>query len=201
MADDTASPRKLRGAGELTALAHPVRLGIIEMLNLHGPQTATELADLLDESPANCSWHLRKLAEHGIVEEAERGPGRRRPWRMRGEGLTWESAESTGEELRAGLAWAEMTLQRSLDRLRAAQLRLTSDHPEWHQAGQLTQYVAWLTADELAQRNARIREILEQDRERLEDPELRPEGARLCEFVAWGVPITMPGFPTEEETS
>ena len=37
--------------------------------------TASQLADRLDESPANCSWHLRKLAEHDFIEEAEGGTG------------------------------------------------------------------------------------------------------------------------------
>jgi predicted ArsR family transcriptional regulator len=172
----------------------------MEMLNLHGPQTATELADLLDESPANCSWHLRKLAEHGFVEEAERGPGRRRPWRVSGTGLAWEESDASSEELRAGLAFAEMSLQRSLERLRAAQLRAGHEKSAWSGAGQLNQTVAWLTPEELRERNAAIALILEQDRERLRDPDLRPEGARLCEFVAWGVPISMPGIENKEES-
>jgi DNA-binding transcriptional ArsR family regulator len=197
---DINDSRTLRGAGELTALAHPVRLGIIEMLSLHGPLTATDLADLLDESPANCSWHLRKLAEHGIVEEAPKGPGRRRPWQMSETGLRWNEAEATGEELQAGLALAEMTLRRSLERLRAALLRVAHDRPEWRTPGELTQTVAWLTADELAERNAAIAAVIQQDHERLEDPDLRPEGARLCEFVAWGVPVSFPGITDQEES-
>jgi len=55
-----------------------------------GPLTATELADRLDETPANCSWHLRKLAEHAFVEEAGGGIGRQRPWRVRSIGLAWD---------------------------------------------------------------------------------------------------------------
>ena len=64
-------PRRLRDPRALSALAHPVRLGIIELLATEGPMTASGLADRLDESPANCSWHLRKLAEHEFIEEAE----------------------------------------------------------------------------------------------------------------------------------
>src|SRR4051794_21654441 len=79
--DPNMPHRRLHDARELMALAHPVRMGIIEHLSVSGPLTATELADRLDESPANCSWHLRKLAEHGFVEEAGGGIGRKRPWR------------------------------------------------------------------------------------------------------------------------
>ncbi|MEO6512975.1 MAG: helix-turn-helix domain-containing protein, partial [Nocardioides sp.] len=77
--------RRLNDVRELKALAHPVRMGIIEHLSVSGPLTATELADRMDETPANCSWHLRKLAEHGFVEEAEggtAGQGRKRPWQV-----------------------------------------------------------------------------------------------------------------------
>ncbi|ONI91704.1 hypothetical protein ALI22I_07475 [Saccharothrix sp. ALI-22-I] len=33
-------------------------------------------------TPANCSFHLRLLARHGFVEEAEGGVGRQRLWRL-----------------------------------------------------------------------------------------------------------------------
>src|SRR4051794_10493834 len=91
-AGEGPSYRRLSDPRELQALAHPVRLGIMELLTVSGPLTATELADRLDETPANCSWHLRKLAEHEFVEEAGGGIGRQRPWRggpgrlARGEG-------------------------------------------------------------------------------------------------------------------
>src|SRR4051794_23146766 len=75
---DAARPgtsyRRLSDPRELQALAHPVRIGIMELLTVSGPLTATELADMLDETPANCSWHLRKLAEHAFVDEAGAGP-------------------------------------------------------------------------------------------------------------------------------
>ena len=88
--------RRLSDPRELTALAHPVRMAIIELLTISGPLTATELADRLDESPANCSWHLRKLAQHGFVEEAEGGKGRQRPWQVPGLGFQWDDEHGDG---------------------------------------------------------------------------------------------------------
>src|SRR4051812_49626096 len=95
--------RRLSDPRELQALAHPVRMAIIEQLSISGPLTATELADRLDETPANCSWHLRKLAQHGFVEEAEGGKGRQRPWQVPGLGFRWddEHASASVEERRA----------------------------------------------------------------------------------------------------
>ena len=63
--------------------------------------TATELADRLDESPANCSWHLRKLAEHGFIEEAAGGTGRQRPWQSGVSGMRWaDDDDSAGRAAR-----------------------------------------------------------------------------------------------------
>ena len=69
----------------------------MELLTVSGPLTATELADRLDETPANCSWHLRKLAEHDFVEEAGGGIGRQRPWQVRTVGLAWDEGDATPE--------------------------------------------------------------------------------------------------------
>ncbi len=69
----------------------------MELLTVSGPLTATELADRLDETPANCSWHLRKLAEHHFVEEAGGGIGRQRPWQVRSIGLAWDESDASPE--------------------------------------------------------------------------------------------------------
>ncbi|WP_018157042.1 winged helix-turn-helix domain-containing protein [Demetria terragena] len=34
-------------------IAHPLEMAIVEQLSAHGPATATELSDVLDESPSN----------------------------------------------------------------------------------------------------------------------------------------------------
>ncbi len=185
--------RRLEDPRELTALAHPVRIAIIEQLSLDGPLTATELADRIDESPANCSWHLRKLAGHGFVEEAERTGGRRRPWQMSTIGFTWKEGDDTPEGRRAAQALSELVMNRSLARLRESDERAREEAPEWRQASTVTQSLAWLTAEELETLNAQVRELAKRHLERLEDPAARPSGSRLCEFVSWGVPTYLPG--------
>ena len=187
--------RRLRDPRELTAVAHPVRMAIIELLTISGPLTATELADRLDETPANCSWHLRKLAQHGFVEEAEGGKGRQRPWQVPGIGFEWDDEDGTAspEERRAAQALSEVTMGRALDRLRESQLRMAEESDEWRKAQQGSEMIAWLTPEELGEMNDAISAVLDRHIERLTDPDKRPEGARLCEFVAWGVPTYFPG--------
>ena len=73
--------RQLTDPEHLKALAHPRRLEILDLLITGGPLTATQCAERLGDSPASCSYHLRQLARFGMVEEAEGGTGRQRPWR------------------------------------------------------------------------------------------------------------------------
>jgi len=65
---------------------HPVRTALLELLAETGTITATEAAQRLGYSSGLCSFHLRQLARHGVIEEApHRGRGRVRPWRLRTE--------------------------------------------------------------------------------------------------------------------
>jgi predicted ArsR family transcriptional regulator len=188
--------RRLSDPRELNALAHPVRMAIVELLSISGPLTATELADRLDETPANCSWHLRKLAEHGFVEEAAGGKGRQRPWQVPGLGFRWgddPTSESSIDGRRAAQALSEVTMGRAVDRLREAQQRAAEESEEWRAAHRSTEMVAWLTADELKEMNDAIDAVLDRYVERLTEPQQRPPGARPCEFVAWGVLTYFPG--------
>jgi DNA-binding transcriptional ArsR family regulator len=167
----------------------------MELLTVSGPLTATELADRLDETPANCSWHLRKLAEHAFVEEAGGGIGRQRPWRVRSIGLAWDDVDATPGELRAGRALEEMLLQRQVSRYQDARAQLLDDgERDWAEASSSTQHASWLTAEELEALNLEIRAILERHAGRLTDRGQRPPGSRLCELVAWGAPLLLPGL-------
>ena len=175
----------------------------MELLTVSGPLTATELADRLDETPANCSWHLRKLAEHDFVEEAGGGIGRQRPWKVRSVGLAWDEGDATPGELRAGRALEELLMERQVGRLHASRAQLHDDgDAEWSDATAVTQSASWLTVDELDDLNAELRSVLERYAERITDPGKRPPGSRLCELVAWGVPLLLPGVeatPSSEE--
>src|SRR5262245_54287844 len=80
--------RRVTSAADMRALSHPVRLDLLDLLSTRGPLTATEAAELLSQTPANMSWHFRKLAEHGFVRQT-RGRGRLRPWKIVAESLSF----------------------------------------------------------------------------------------------------------------
>jgi len=85
------------GMAALRALAHPLRVEIMNELSDFGPATASMLAERLGESSGATSYHLRQLAKHDIiVEDTERGSGRERWWRMAPGGVTIGSPETLG---------------------------------------------------------------------------------------------------------
>ena len=71
----SVTQRRVTAAEEMRALAHPLRLQLLELLGSEGAFTASEAGRRLGETPANVSWHLRKLAEYGFVRQGE-GRGR-----------------------------------------------------------------------------------------------------------------------------
>jgi DNA-binding transcriptional ArsR family regulator len=182
------SERTLSDPRTLRAVAHPVRLGILEQLTVHGAMTATELADRLEETPSNCSWHLRKLAEHGFVEEAEGGTGRKRPWQAVDQGMVWGDPDESPELARAGDALNQIMIERAMARYAAAQARRRDESPAWQEATTVSQSMLWLTAGELNEINMGVRDLMMSRVDRFELPDRRPDGARLCAFLAWGAP-------------
>ena len=198
MTRDTApGTRRLTEAADLKALAHPLRMELLRHLVVTGPATATELAEAVGDSPSNCSWHLRKLAEHHFVEEVPDSHGRARPWRAVTIGLSWDDEEDS-EAGAAARELSEALLGREVERLRAS--RAAADHqaPEWRRAGSFTQAATWLTAEEATELSARMTELLLSYSERLEDPRSRPDDARLVSLVGWLAPRPEATDPAQE---
>lgn len=72
------------GAAALKALAHPLRVQILRILQLRERVSVTSLAEELGESTGATSYHLRQLARHGFVQHCAPPPGggRQRWWQM-----------------------------------------------------------------------------------------------------------------------
>lgn len=80
----TKPRQKEMDAAALKALAHPLRVQILRILQLRGQVSVTSLAQELGESTGATSYHLRQLARHGLVEQCDppEGGGRQQWWRM-----------------------------------------------------------------------------------------------------------------------
>jgi predicted transcriptional regulator len=183
--DKTAIPT-IDSTRALRALAHPVRLDLLEALAVHGPLTATAAGELVGESPANCSWHLRQLAKYGFIEEDPSAHGRQRPWRRTAEGLAWSHSDTDPASAAAARALTEVFVDREFSRVKEA---MAAPEPEgWVDAAIATQTIGWLTADELRELDAEVFALLTKHRGRVHDPELRPTGARPVRMLALAVP-------------
>jgi DNA-binding transcriptional ArsR family regulator len=141
--------RKLEDAAALEALAHPVRLDVLSFLMSAGPATASACARAVGDSPSNCSYHLRVLAAHGLVEHAPSSDGRERPWRATVTGLD-SDLDSPDPSIAAGAA-AMAAADLQLDHQRAREhLRTRQTLPEqWRSVEAHMTYGLRVTPDEL----------------------------------------------------
>lgn len=155
---------------------------------MEGAQTASQAAERLGQSPANCSWHLRKLAEHGFVREVAGTPGRSRPWRAVTEGLTWGDSDDDPATAAAGEGLTDMLLERELQRFRAARAAAETEPVEWRDATSFNQSKLWVTAEEAREISEAMRELFLSHGDRMTDPDQRPADARLVSVVGWLVP-------------
>lgn len=93
------------GPAALRALAHPLRIRILDLLPIRGPLTASKLGEIVGESSGSTSYHLRQLAKHGLVREVEgKGTARERWWERTPGGF---SISSAGKDSPAGRQTAE----------------------------------------------------------------------------------------------
>src|SRR5262245_30682325 len=70
-------------AEQLKALGHPLRLRVLEMLGNEGSESLTnrELAQRLGVDPGHLHFHVKMLLRAGLIERAEGGKGREKPYR------------------------------------------------------------------------------------------------------------------------
>ena len=190
---DPDDPRMLRltDARAMRALAHPVRMALLEALAHAGTLTATQASEALGESPANCAFHLRTLAKYGYVEEAGGGKGRERPWRRSHVGFRISSAGLDPQAEIAADEVAEFWFDILLTRARAALARRKSWPAEWQisDLSGASEDVLYVTPEEARELGAEIRQVGKRFEERLDHPERRPPGAMPIEVIALAYPL------------
>jgi predicted ArsR family transcriptional regulator len=171
-------PRALR------AYAHPVRMRLIGLLRTEGPLTATRAADLLGESSGTCSFHLRQLAKYGLVEEAEGGTGREKPWRATTTSTAWDTTGDSTPEMAAATSLLSTVVAEQYFEQLVRWLEARAGEPaEWQRAAMLGDRLLYVTPAELEELSGRMREMLDQYVERDLRPELRPADARLISWL------------------
>jgi hypothetical protein len=188
-APDVEAESTLSDPKAMRALAHPVRMALLELLGVMGTVTATQASEVLGESPANCAFHLRTLAKYGFVREAGGGRGRERPWTAVHRSLTISAADQ--EDPQAALAadaLGHAYLDRWMDRARRA-FAATPTEPGWERVRHWSRGGRFLTPEEAEQVSREVRQIVDRYQDRELDPSLRPPGAQPVEFAFFTFPI------------
>lgn len=167
------------GPAQLKALAHPLRVQILDLLSTHGALTASRLADLVGESSGSTSYHLRQLARHGFVREvAGRGTARERWWERPPGGFTVDIPNDE-DDAAATLAGAMVSREFESARARKIQafLERSSELPtRWLDGSRLTTASMWLTSEQLLE-VAEAWDVLDATLQRFQGQEQTP-GAR-----------------------
>ncbi len=186
---------RLPGGRELTdpqtmrALAHPVRVALLEALRREGPLTASQAAALLDDSPGNMSWHFQTLAKYGFVEEAGTGRGRSRPWRLVSLGTQFSTRPEGGEISTAAEILEATYRERTFEALRQWMVERPSFTSEWQAAAFASESISYLRADEMLELHEELRAILDRYKERTYDRSKRPADARPVHLFLTGHPL------------
>jgi DNA-binding transcriptional ArsR family regulator len=191
-AGPTRSPVRRRVISDprtMRALAHPVRLALLEALGREGELTATRAAEMLDESPGNMSWHLQTLAKYGYVEEAGGGKGRSRPWRIASLSNRFETAGEDPDAEAAGEALESIFADHAYSRLREWRARRASYPRSWREAAFTSDSIGYLTAEEMSDLGDQIAELFGHYRERVLDKQSRPADAKPVKLTAFAHPI------------
>ncbi|MBT2445488.1 helix-turn-helix transcriptional regulator [Streptomyces sp. ISL-36] len=161
----SSTPRRITDAGTLKALAHPLRMRLYRALFVARTATASQLADQVDEAVSLVSYHLRKLADHGLIEEAETrsADGRERWWRPSSYGFSVrdEDIRDAPEMVAASAALGRtINAQRAELHSRFLDERLTwSD--EWRSASLSSEWLPRLTAAELTALGKELEAVIE----------------------------------------
>src|SRR5438105_646297 len=181
-------PRKLHDPRTMRAVAHPVRIALLEALGTEGPLTATQAGELIGESPTTCSFHLRQLAKYGFIEEAGAGPGRQRPWRLIYTGLRFSDVSDDPETRVAARALHRVLRDLYISRIEHGEELRIDMAPEWQEVTGSSEYLLYIKPEELRALDAQLRAVLVQYAERLRDRAKRPRGSLPIELTLFAYP-------------
>ncbi|MFR9780598.1 helix-turn-helix domain-containing protein [Micromonospora sp. MS34] len=188
---DVSHPKAMR------ALAHPLRLDLLELLT-SGPATAAQCGRILGVPQANCSFHLRQLAKYGFVEDA--GPGADRRERQ------WRVAEQR-PRLRVGTG-ADAAVRRQFERVvveREARAildytdRREDEAAEWREAASIMTGLVAMAPEDVKQLRHEWYALLQRYAAKFpaDATSLPPEHRRVRIFMAaTPLPTTTPDEPT-----
>ena len=179
-------------AAQVVTLAHPLRSRLLSALRAGGPATATTLAIRLSTNTGTTSYHLRKLAQVGLVEDdLEHGDGRDRWWRAAQDEHSYRTQDfADNPDASAAADWLYSHYLGQSTRQAQDWLESRSQWPmSWQSASTMSDYQLVLTPEALTALNAELDAVVESYRDAI-DPGL-PGAERVT--------VLLHDFPTQGE--
>lgn len=180
-------------APQIRTLAHPLRARLLALLRIDGPATATTLARRLDTNTGATSYHLRQLADVGlVVEEADLGTSRQRFWRAAHDASTWRPTDFDDDpDARAAADWIENQQVRLMGEQAEQWLAVQQQAPKaWREAATISDAMLTVAPARLRALNEEIWELI---------VKYRQNPAYAAEDGAAQVHLFLAGFPRAEE--
>lgn len=169
----------------LRALAHPVRLAILDRLQRRGPATATQLSPEVGATPSVVSWHLRHLASFGLVKDWDGATSRReRWWQAAAKGFRFNLPDDAEGQSAARQLQGEMFAQYA----DLPQQWLLQDEPgldtRWRRLAGMANTRIVVTAEELSELEDAVEELLSPYVRRKDTkPPAGARGVRVLRYV------------------
>ncbi|MFC9279950.1 ArsR/SmtB family transcription factor [Streptomyces collinus] len=186
--------RQITDLGTLKALAHPLRMKLYRLLFAAEAATASHLAEQVDEAVSLVSYHLRKLAEHGLVEEAEprSADARERWWQPATQGVSIRDRDfrDAPEKAAAHVAASRLFQEQRSEMYRTYLDQRAAWGREWNEASSDSESLLRLTPAELAEMKRELLDVVKRYDELARDREAAGDGQRR-EHVA----LHVYGFP------
>ncbi|WBB69703.1 helix-turn-helix domain-containing protein [Micromonospora sp. WMMD812] len=165
--EDPATPPAPRtvhlDARQVRTLAHPLRMRLLGTLRVDGPATATSLAEKLGTNTGATSYHLRQLAEVGLVtEDPDRGTGRQRWWRAEHDISNFDPTDFDDDpDARAAVRWIEANHVRLMAEQAERWMAVAAEQPRaWRDAASLSDMVLTLGPARLRALNDELWRVL-----------------------------------------
>lgn len=160
----TDSATHLRLSTEaLKVLAHPLRSRLVGALRIAGPSTATALARELQTNSGATSYHLRRLAEVGLVIDTGEGDGKTRVWAAAGEATQIVPSDfADDEDAETALGWLERDWLRHFTEKMGRWLDVRHDWPaRWRDAAGMNDAMVLVTPEQLTEMQAEISALVQ----------------------------------------
>lgn len=188
-------PRRIDDLDTLKAFGHPLRMKLYRALYISRTATASQLAEQVDEAVSLVSYHLRKLADHGLIEEApaQGRDGRERWWQTASEGLSFrdEDFRDAPEKVATHAAIGRLSFEQRGELYRAYLDSHSAWSPQWRSAAFSSEFLGPFTPAELARLSEEMHELIKRhtDAARAEQDAGDTEGRENVALHVYGFPF------------